>query len=77
VAQAGFRNRFGHPALEVERRYTERGIAFVRSDTCGAWRWVSSSSEVPTCERDIARRYWHHRPADADGAELASRERRP
>jgi competence protein ComEC len=77
VAQAGFRNRFGHPALEVERRYTERGIAFVRSDTCGAWRWVSSSGDVPTCERDIARRYWHHRPADADGAELASRERRP
>jgi competence protein ComEC len=77
VAQAGFRNRFGHPAPEVERRYTERGIAFVRSDTCGAWRWVSSSGEVPTCERDIARRYWHHRPADADGAELASRERRP
>jgi len=74
VAQAGFRNRFGHPAPAVERRYTERGIAFVRSDTCGAWRWVSFSGEVPTCERDIARRYWHHRPTGADAAELAGRE---
>jgi hypothetical protein len=46
----------------------------VRSDTCGAWRWVSSSIEAPTCERDIARRYWHHRPAGADAAELAGRE---
>jgi competence protein ComEC len=73
IAQMGFRNRFGHPAPEVQRRYAERGIAFVRSDTCGAWRWTSSSGESPTCERDIARRYWHHRPPPDDGAELASR----
>jgi competence protein ComEC len=75
VVQAGFRNRFGHPAPAVERRYTERGIAFVRSDTCGAWQWTSPYAEAPTCQRDTARRYWHHRPPPADGVELASREK--
>jgi hypothetical protein len=35
---------------------------------------VSFSGEVPTCERDIARRYWHHRPTGADAAERAGRE---
>jgi competence protein ComEC len=69
LVQAGYRNRFGHPAPEVERRYAERGIALVRSDRCGAWTWLSGAAA--TCQRDVARRYWHHRPS-ADGAELAS-----
>jgi competence protein ComEC len=68
VAQAGYRNRFGHPAPEVEQRYVERAIAFVRSDRCGAWTWASG--QAPTCWRETARRYWHWR-ADPDGAELA------
>jgi competence protein ComEC len=72
VVQAGFANRFGHPAPEVERRYAERGIAFVRSDRCGAWQWTSGES--PACQREVGRRYWHHRPG-SDGAELASREK--
>jgi competence protein ComEC len=70
VVQAGYRNRFGHPAPEVEQRYRERGIAFVRSDRCGAWHWRSDA--VAQCERDTARRYWHHQPPAGDGAELAS-----
>ena len=68
IAQAGYRNRFGHPAAPVQRRYEERGIVFVRSDACGAWRWASG--EEPTCQRDSARRYWHWRVLP-DGAELA------
>ncbi|HMM85755.1 DNA internalization-related competence protein ComEC/Rec2 [Azohydromonas sp.] len=59
--QAGYRNRFGHPADEVLQRYAERGIEVVRSDRCGAWRWRGADDTVPTCERDRARRYWHRR----------------
>ncbi len=70
LVQAGYRNRFGHPAPEVERRYGERGIALLRSDRCGAWTWASA--QVPTCQREAARRYWHY-PLAPDGAELASR----
>ncbi len=71
VVQAGFRNRFGHPAPQVEQRYAARGIALVRSDRCGAWQW--SPGKGATCWREVARRYWHHPPAAAGGAELASR----
>jgi competence protein ComEC len=36
VVQAAYRSRFGHPAPAVEARYADRGIRFVRSDTCDA-----------------------------------------
>jgi competence protein ComEC len=62
AVQAGYRNRFGHPAPEIERRYVERGIAFLRSDRCGAWQASSPAAGTETqCQRDVARRYWHHR----------------
>ena len=70
VMQAGYRNRYGHPAPPVLARYAEHGIAIVRSDRCGAWTW--RPGEGATCERDAAARYWHHRAA-GDGAELATR----
>jgi competence protein ComEC len=57
VVQAGYRNRFGHPAGEVMARYRERGIDVVASPACGAWRWPADGEAV--CERDRARRYWH------------------
>jgi competence protein ComEC len=60
VFQAGYRNRFGHPAEEVLDRYRERGIAIVASPACGAWQWRTDGAEAGTCQRDIARRYWHH-----------------
>ncbi len=74
VAQAGYRSRFGHPAPMVVARYAERGIAFVRSDACGAWTWRTDqhASLAMRCERDTAARYWHHR-LDRDGANVASR----
>ncbi|WP_119354426.1 DNA internalization-related competence protein ComEC/Rec2 [Azohydromonas sediminis] len=59
VVQAGFANRFGHPAADVLERYAERGIDVVRSDRCGAWHWPAAAA--PTCERERRRRYWHHR----------------
>ena len=59
VVQAGFRNRFGHPAAEILARYRERGIPVVASPACGAWRWRSDAEpDVARCERDAARRYW-------------------
>jgi len=59
VVQAGYRSRFGHPAPDVVARYREQGIDVVRSDACGAWTLSSSGTAV--CERQSARRYWHHR----------------
>ena len=60
VFQAGYRNRFGHPAEEVLDRYRERGIAIVASPACGAWQWPADGAAAGTCERDVGRRYWHH-----------------
>ena len=66
VFQAGYRNRFGHPAPDVLARYRERGIAVVTSPRCGAWRWdgAAESPAEGVCQRDAVRRYWHHRGAD-------------
>ena len=62
LVQAGYRNRFGHPAASVMSRYADRGITLPRSDACGAWQWSSAeSSAAAHCERDDAARYWHHR----------------
>ncbi|MBL8330394.1 MAG: DNA internalization-related competence protein ComEC/Rec2 [Rubrivivax sp.] len=39
LAQAGYRNRFGHPAPPVVQRLNEAGIPLIRTDRCGAWQW--------------------------------------
>jgi competence protein ComEC len=66
--QAGYRSRFGHPAPEVVRRYSERRIAVVRSDGCGAWSWGSDAPpRAGVCERVVSRRYWHHPSALEQG----------
>jgi len=41
-------------------RYRERGIAIVASPVCGAWQWRADGLPAGTCERETARRYWHH-----------------
>lgn len=61
LVQAGYRNRFGHPAPEVLSRYNERGIRVHASVDCGAATWRSDQPERLRCERDARRRYWHHR----------------
>lgn len=58
--QAGFRNRFGHPAEVVAQRYRERGIVLAESARCGAGRWSSALPQALDCHREQARRYWHH-----------------
>ncbi|MBK1688085.1 DNA internalization-related competence protein ComEC/Rec2 [Rubrivivax gelatinosus] len=61
VVQAGYRNRFGHPAPEVSARFAARGIPLLRSDACGAW--TLSADGLGSCERERSPRYWHHRPS--------------
>jgi len=61
LVQAGYRNRYGHPAEPVMARYAQRGIPVLTSPTCGAAGWSSSAPDQVRCEREQARRYWHHR----------------
>jgi competence protein ComEC len=63
LVQAGYRNRFGHPAAPVMARYADRGIRVVRSDACGAARWSSAAPDAVACERERSSHYWNHRPA--------------
>lgn len=63
LVQAGYRNRFGHPAEVVMARYRQRGIAVFDSPHCGAATWSSSQPQNVQCQRQRALRYWHHRPA--------------
>jgi competence protein ComEC len=62
LVQAGWRNRFGHPAAPVVDRYRERHAAVIESGRCGAAWWSSADPGRVRCEREAARRYWHHRP---------------
>jgi competence protein ComEC len=65
LAQAGYRNRFGHPAPEVVQRYAALGIPLWATPGCGALTWGSAAPALVRCERGDAPRYWHHRVAAA------------
>ena len=58
IAQAGYRNRFGHPAPAVVERYQRAGVAWVATPTCGAAWWRSTQPDQVQCERAHRRRYW-------------------
>jgi competence protein ComEC len=58
VIQAGYRNRFGHPAAGVLARLRERGIQVLASADCGAWQWFSDGAPHGLCLREHTRRYW-------------------
>ena len=60
LIQAGYRNRFGHPAQSVVDRYRERGIKLFESPQCGAMTWTSAHPESVRCQRHEALRYWQH-----------------
>lgn len=68
VVQAGFLNRFGHPAAEVLERYRERQIRVVDSASCGAAIWRSEAPSDVVCERWRRLRYWHTRVEPAASA---------
>ncbi|MDB5881627.1 MAG: internalization-related competence protein-like protein [Ramlibacter sp.] len=61
LVQAGYRNRFGHPAAPVLARYRERGITVIDSPHCGAARWRSDQPAAVTCQRGAQPHYWSHR----------------
>ena len=60
LVQSGYRNAFGHPAPVVLARYAERRLRVLASPACGAIHWRSTAPQAAQCERDTARRYWHH-----------------
>jgi competence protein ComEC len=60
IVQAGYRNRFGHPAASVLERYKERSIKVMDTAHCGALQWSSSTPNATRCQREIAKRYWLH-----------------
>ena len=62
LAQAGYRNRFGHPVESVLERYRERGTTLFKSPVCGAAGWKSAQPDEVSCQRRLALRYWHHLP---------------
>jgi competence protein ComEC len=59
LVQAGYRNRFGHPAPEVVWRYQAQGIQMVETTRCGAATWRSNVPTLVQCERVERQRYWH------------------
>lgn len=63
LVQAGYLNRFGHPASDVLQRYQARAIRVYTSDRCGAAYWNSENPAEMACEREVRRRYWQHRQA--------------
>ena len=65
LVQAGYRNRYGHPAADVLERYRERAIALRLSPDCGAWMLGADDAPQGSCQREVVRRYWHHDSADA------------
>jgi competence protein ComEC len=63
LVQAGYRNRFGHPAQEVMARYRDRGIRVIETVRCGAATWRSDTPTQAHCQRQQSR-YWQHRLPD-------------
>ena len=61
LVQAGYRNRFGHPAEAVLARYAQRDVQVISSARCGAAHWQSTQPQQVDCQRALAPRYWQHR----------------
>jgi competence protein ComEC len=60
VAATGYRNRFGHPAPEVQARYAQAGARLLRTDRDGAVELRLSPDGLGVqLERARRARYWH------------------
>lgn len=61
MVQAGYRNRYGHPAAAVVARWQQAGATLVRSDEAGwaQWRLGPGGVSGPIRWREIGARYWH------------------
>ena len=71
LVQAGYRNRFNHPAPAVLERYRQRDMRWMTTPECGAATWRSDAPDTVHCQRESARRYWHHRGDASPAAEPA------
>lgn len=60
IVQAGYRNRFGHPRLDVLKRYSDLRVLVVQTPRCGASTWLSEQPNLVQCERNQRQRYWQH-----------------
>ncbi len=60
LVQAGYRNRFGHPAAPVVQRYVQAHADVIDSPHCGASLWRSDQPEQVQCQRLAQARYWQH-----------------
>ncbi|WP_180130723.1 DNA internalization-related competence protein ComEC/Rec2 [Rhodoferax sp. BLA1] len=60
LVQAGYRNRFGHPAHPVLVRYQTLDVQLFDTPHCGAATWRSWVAQVVRCQRQVDRHYWHH-----------------
>ena len=60
VVQAGYRNRYGHPAPQVLARYEAFGVKLVSTPDCGAAHWQSIHPQKLDCVRTVHKRYWHY-----------------
>jgi competence protein ComEC len=75
VYQAGYRNRFGHPAEEVVARYAAVGSRSVRTDHAGAAQWrLRGDGSIAVESMRMRPRYWHNRPGKAEMTGEASEE---
>jgi competence protein ComEC len=70
VAQAGYRNRFGHPDPGIVERYRAHRVRLLRTDHAGAlqWRFAPDGSATISAWRSVAVRYWHNRPGPVTSA---------
>jgi competence protein ComEC len=64
IANAGYRNRFGHPRADVLARYKEKNIKIDRTDWHGAVRYEFNEKKAWVAEKQrvLHRRYWHNQP---------------
>lgn len=60
LAQAGYRNRFGHPAADTLARYRQQGSPWLDTIHCGAAGWNSLVPATNVCERVREPHYWQH-----------------
>jgi competence protein ComEC len=75
VYQAGYRNRFGHPAAAVVARYAAIGSRSVRTDHAGATQWrLRGDGAIAVDSTRAHARYWHNRPGMAEFTGEASED---
>jgi competence protein ComEC len=74
VVQAGYLNRYQHPAPVVLQRYADLGLAVRGNAECGAMAWHSSQPEALGCLRRDAPRYWWHQIAGTHDLQVKSKD---